>query len=200
MYSAAAGWLDVMFLNVCSFDLAYGSSRVSCEFDEIITMMRVGCWNHYLYCIIVYFSLSSVSICLICLGALMFGTYEAYIYMIIIYIIYIIYIYIYIYIHNCHIILMDWLLYHYRITSFVSCYQPSAPSANTSDSSSTGSYKAPETPGAQVVSVRVWTTLLTQTMEGRKCRFSNIARGSTGKKNQKLVLYCHLLKNKKNGL
>ena len=49
MYSAAAGWLDGMFLNVCSFDLAYGSSRVSWlifslhEFDEIITMMRVGC-------------------------------------------------------------------------------------------------------------------------------------------------------------
>lgn len=52
MYSAAAAaWIDGMFLKCLlgSFDLAYGSSRVSWlifslrEFDEIITMMRVGC-------------------------------------------------------------------------------------------------------------------------------------------------------------
>ena len=51
MYSAAAAWMDGMFLKCMlgSFDLAYGSSHVSWlifslhEFDEIITMMRVGC-------------------------------------------------------------------------------------------------------------------------------------------------------------
>ena len=64
---------------------------------------------------------------------------------------------------------------------------PSAPSGDASYSSTSRS-KAPATPEAHSKTRRELATHLAVAVEGGKCRFSNIARGSAGKWNQKFVL------------
>ena len=74
------------------------------------------------------------------------------------------------------------------------------PGALGSDSSNIDSSKAQVTWKAKTVTTGHQTAPLAEAVEGKKCQYSKIARGSSGKRNQKLVLYCHLLKNKKKGL